>query len=71
MKKFLIPSLIGIAAIAFLSGCDIRLGGGSTTKVFPATVGEQLVDLKRAKECGAISDSEYEAEKTKILAQRQ
>jgi hypothetical protein len=31
------------------------------------TIGQQLVDLKKAKDAGAISDAEYEAEKAKLL----
>jgi hypothetical protein len=31
------------------------------------TVGQQLIDLKKAKDTGAISDAEYEAEKAKLL----
>jgi hypothetical protein len=73
MKRILIPSLIGIAAIALLTGCDcdVKFGGGSTTRVYPATVGQQLVDLKKAKDSGAITQEEYDAQKSKVLAAKQ
>jgi hypothetical protein len=72
MKKILVPSLIGIVAIALLTGCgcDVKFGGGSTTKVYPATVGQQLVDLKKAKDSGAINQQEYDAQKAKILGDK-
>jgi hypothetical protein len=71
MKKIIIPSLIALAAIAVLNGCSIELGTGSTTKTYPATVGEQLVDLKKAKDDGAITQAEYDSEKAKFLNARQ
>lgn len=35
------------------------------------TVGQQLLDLKKARDAGAISEQEYEAEKAKILNAKQ
>jgi len=35
-----------------------------------ATVGQQLVDLQKAKDTGAITDAEYQAQKTKILNEK-
>jgi len=32
-----------------------------------ATAGQQLIDLNKAKEAGAITDEEYEAAKKKLL----
>lgn len=71
MKKIIIPCLIGVIATACLAGCSIELGTGTTTKVYPATVGEQLVDLKRARDNGAINEQEYETQRSKILNARQ
>ena len=71
MKKIIISSLIALASTAFLTGCNIELGTGTTTKMYPPTTGQQLVDLKRAKDCGAINDGEYDTEKAKILNAKQ
>jgi len=30
-------------------------------------VGQQLIDLKKAKDAGAITDEEYQAQKAKLL----
>lgn len=69
MNKIIVSCLIGAAMTVLFTGCgiDVRLGGGSTTKMFPATVGQQLVDLKKAKDAGAINEAEYESQKEKIL----
>jgi hypothetical protein len=82
MKKPLIPLLIGLSAAILLAGCalDLRFGGGtksSTTKsdqkpvigqqVTAPTVGQQLIDLQKAKDSGAITDAEYQAQKAKLL----
>jgi len=71
MKKLLIATLIGLSAMTLLTGClAIKLGGGSTNKAESPTVGQQLIDLQHAKDAGAITDAEYQAQKTKILGNR-
>jgi len=58
----------GILA-GFLSGCAWSIGEGKervTTN--PPTRGQELIDLKRAKDQGAITEAEYETQKTQILA---
>lgn len=81
MKKLIIPLLAGLSAMTLLSGClDLQLGGGTKTATtnsdqHPAigqqtvapTVGQQLIDLQKAKDAGVITDAEYQAEKAKIL----
>jgi len=70
MKKLLIPAMIGLAAMTLLSGClGLSIGGGATTKPQMATVGQQLVDLQKAKDAGAITEAEFNAQKAKLLAQ--
>ena len=82
--------LIGLSAVALLSGCVVgfSFGGGkkdstnSTTnnsatsnnqhpdivqQTVTPTIGQQLMDLKKAKDSGAITEAEYEAEKAKLL----
>jgi len=70
MKKLLIPTMIGLAAMTLFSGClGLSIGGGATTKPQTATVGQQLVDLQKAKDAGAINDAEFQAQKAKLLNQ--
>ena len=72
MKRSFISLLAILSTSLFLIGCAVTpsfsLGGGTKTVEQKPTVGQQLVDLKKAKDCGAISDSEYQAQKTKLLA---
>jgi hypothetical protein len=71
MKKLFVPALIGLAATTLLTGClNLQLGGGSTTKPQNPTVGQQLIDLQRAKEVGAINDAEYQQQKARLLGKQ-
>jgi hypothetical protein len=67
MKKFL---LLTLAAMPLLAGCAIELGGGTKSTVQKPTVGQQLVDLQHARESGAISEAEFQSQKTKVLESR-
>lgn len=62
LKTFTIASLF--AMTLGLAGCG---GGDSTIKAETTTTGQQLIDLKKAYEQGAISEKEYERERKKIL----
>ena len=48
---------------ATLSGCAI---GSGKTEVTKPTLGQELIELKKAKESGAISEQEYEEMKEKL-----
>jgi hypothetical protein len=49
-----------------LSGCLFIGGGGKTTTVQP-TLGQQLQELKDARDRGAITEDEYQKAKTRML----
>ena len=66
MRKIILP-MAALSAVLLLSGC-IGIGGGSRTTNQSPTLGQQLVDLKTARERGAINDAEYETQKAKLLA---
>jgi hypothetical protein len=71
MKKLMLPILIGLASLTLLTGClNLELGGGSTTRTQAPTLGQQLIDLQKAKDAGAISDADYQAQKAKLLNQK-
>ena len=62
--------MIGLSALTLFTGClGLSVGGGTTTRPQTATVGQQLIDLQKAKDAGAITDAEYQAQKSKLLAQ--
>ncbi len=51
-----------------LGGClALQVGGGDKQESHKATLGQQLVDLKAARDTGAISEGEYEFQKAKLL----
>jgi len=72
MKKLFIPALAGLCALTLQTGCvgGLSLGGGTKTTTNPPTVGQQLVDLQKAKDAGAITDAQFQAQKTKILNEK-
>jgi len=68
MKKSFVALLAGLLAMTLLTGClELHLGGGSTSTAQAPTVGQQLIDLQKAKDAGAISDTDYQAQKAKLL----
>lgn len=69
MKKLAILTIAVVTMLSSLTGClNLQLGGGSTSKPQTPSVGQQLIDLQKAKDSGAISESEYQAQKAKLLA---
>ena len=70
MKRLFIPILTVVLAMIFLTGCAWQLGGDKKITTTQATTGQQLVDLQKAKDSGAITDSEYQAQKTKLLGSK-
>jgi hypothetical protein len=58
-----------IAALA-LSSLLAACGGGAEVhhQVSTSTTGQQLLDLQKAHDAGAITKEEYERERKKILA---
>ena len=68
MKKLLVTVLIGFSAMVLLNGCiGLQIGGGEKRNVQNPTLGQQLTDLKAAKDSGAITEAEYQAQKAKLL----
>jgi hypothetical protein len=67
--KYLVSSMATVVAASLLvSGCAWSIGGGREgEQTVQATKGQELMDLKRAKDTGAISEAEYETQKQRIL----
>ena len=63
MKKIILSSL-ALAALLSFSGCIAAIGNKPATG---GTLGQELIDLQKAKETGAITDSEYQDQKAKLL----
>ena len=62
---------VGVLALCglFLLGVAACGGGGADIKseISTTTTGQQLMDLKKALDSGAITQQEYEKERKKIL----
>ena len=68
MKKSIVLTLIGLSAITLLTGCiGLSIGSDTTAKPTSTTMGQELMDLQKAKESGAITEAEYQTQKAKIL----
>jgi hypothetical protein len=83
MKQIFVSFFVGFLAMTLLTGCLVlNLGGGrkdtsntTNTEQHPVvgqqtvapTLGQQLMDLQKAKDTGAITDQEYQAQRAKLL----
>jgi hypothetical protein len=65
MKKSFVPLLAGVSALLLLGGCMIGSSAHQITQL--PTVGQQLIDLQKARDAGAITDAEYQTQKAKFL----
>lgn len=61
--------MISLSAAVLLTGCiGLQFGGGDKkSEVQGTTVGQQLTDLKIARDNGAINEAEYQTQKAKVL----
>ena len=59
-----------LAAVTLASGgCVAAIGNREPAR--PAvSLGQQLIDLQKARESGALSDAEYQTQRDKFLAQK-
>lgn len=68
MKRRFISTLFALSTQLLLTGClGLQIGGGDKRQVQNATLGQQLIDLKTARDTGAISEGEYQAQKAKLI----
>jgi hypothetical protein len=58
--------ILGALPLLVLLGGCIVVGAHPQAHVNP-TVGQQLIDLQKARDSGAISEPEYENQKAKLL----
>ena len=73
MSKSMTHVLVLLAVCGlFVSGLAACGGGGADVRseVSTTTTGQQLIDLKKALDAGAINQQEYEKERQKILEKK-
>ncbi len=69
------PSItLGLCTIIIataITGCvGLQIGGGNKQPVTNATIGQQLIDLKMARDTGAINETEYQNQKARLLGHK-
>ncbi len=70
MKRILLGSTLAVV-VSVLSGCVIAMGNRDLGQgKSPATLGQELTDLKKARDAGAIEEDDYQAQKKRLLDQR-
>jgi outer membrane lipopolysaccharide assembly protein LptE/RlpB len=70
MKKLITLLLVAGFAMTILAGCAWQVGGGTEKATIQPTIGQQLIDLQKARDAGAITDAEYHTQKTKLLGRK-
>ena len=61
---------LGLAALTtILSGCVVAVGNDGTKPGRP-TLGQELTDLKKARDSGSITAEEYETQRHKLMEER-
>lgn len=65
MKRLIVSTTIALSALC-LSGC-VAASGNRDARPGSGTLGQQLIDLQKAREAGAISEAEYQTQKAKVL----
>lgn len=65
-----INRLVNLSILAMLagtlSGCILAVGNTDRLRS-PATLGQELTDLKKARDANVISEEEYQAQRRKLL----
>ena len=61
--------IVAASTLALIGpGCAWQIGGDKPgTTVYKPTRGQELVDLKKARDQGAITEEEYQAQRKKVL----
>lgn len=62
-------ALLSIAVGIALSGCVAAIGNdtGPRPRTGSVTLGQELIDLQKARDAGAITESEYQLQRAKLL----
>lgn len=74
-RKIITPSVISISAVLLLSGCIFAPSGDDgpydrRARMVEPTLGQELLDLERARDAGVITQAEFDRAKARILDER-
>ncbi len=65
----LVALILILIAVTAMNGCILVGFGGDPKQVVVPTIGQQLIDLKRAYDDGAITKPEYDRAKAKLMSE--
>jgi len=63
----LVLTVVSAVVLVSTGGCAWSIGDGKDTRIHPPTKGQELVDLKKAKDAGALTEEEYQKEKNTVM----
>ena len=67
MKKLLIIAVIPLLLMNCIGELPFSMPNNSTNTIINSTTGQELIDLQKALESGAITQEEYDELKLKII----
>ncbi len=59
--------LLAVLATATLTGCVAAIGNRDTGRTRGVTLGQELIDLQKARDSGALTPAEYETQKARLM----
>jgi ABC-type glycerol-3-phosphate transport system substrate-binding protein len=68
MQRKVIVGILAATMSLGLAGCG---GGGATTEVSTQTLGQELIDLQKAYESGAMTEKEYKKARENLIESRE
>jgi hypothetical protein len=68
MNKLIKSAAILLASVILLGGCVAAIGNREGRG--NGTVGQELIDLKKAKDAGVLTDAEYAEQRAKMLGHK-
>ena len=67
MKKLILTTLAACLTACLFGGCAWEVSGSPKHATVQPTLGQQMIDLQKAKDAGALTDAEYQTQKSKLL----
>ena len=64
--RFIVQTALALSALLGLRGCVASIGNRDA-RHGSGTLGQQLIDLQKAKEAGALTETEYQTQKARLL----
>ncbi len=68
-KSSVAAALLAAFCLTAFTGCIAAIGNREPPRS-SATLGQQLIDLQKAKDAGLLSENEYQAQRAHFLSQK-